>query len=118
MSTLGERVARAINTAECEVSAVSEACGISVQAVYAWKRGEVKNLQGNNLFALADLTKFNARWIATGKGPERPHADEKEKALLDLYRACDDRGRATVVRAAEFESSYQVSKSGQRDDAA
>lgn len=110
MSTLGERVARAINVAECEISAVSEACGISVQAVYAWKRGEVKNLQGNNLFALADLTGFNARWIATGKGPERPFNDEKEKALLDLYRACDDRGRATVVRAAEFESSYLVSK--------
>ena len=118
MSTLGERVAHAINTAECEITAVSDACGISVQAVYAWKRGEVKNLQGNNLFSLADLINFNARWIATGKGPERPYADEKEKALLDLYRACDERGRATVVRAAEFESSYQVRKGELRDDAA
>lgn len=118
MTTLEQRVARAINESECEVATIADACGISVQAVYAWKRGEVKNLQGKNLFILADLTAFNARWIATGEGPERPYADEKEKALLDLYRACDERGRATVVRAAEFESSYTVDRVEKRDAAA
>lgn len=43
MTTLEQRVARAINESECEVATIADACGISVQAVYAWKRGEVKN---------------------------------------------------------------------------
>ena len=106
MATLGERVAEAINESKVRVQKVAEACGVTVQAVYAWRRGEVKDLRNDNLFALADVTEFEARWIATEKGPKRPEKSHKEKALLDMYRACDDRGQATVLRAAEFESRY------------
>lgn len=119
MSTLGERVAHAINKSECDINEVARACGVSVQAVYAWQRGEVKNLRGNNLFGLADTTGFNPRWIATGQGHEKDGLiDQKEKKLIDLYRACDDRGRATVVRAAEFESAYHVEKDDDQPNAA
>lgn len=119
MSTLGERVARAIGSSKCDVADIAKACGVTLQAVYSWQRGEVKNLRGENLFSLADVTGFNARWIATGKGSDQPEPlDQKEKNLLDMYRACDDRGRATVVRAAEFESSYDVKKDDNQSAAA
>lgn len=109
MSTIGERVARAITESNASVKDVAHACGVTVQAVYAWRRGEIKDIRNEHLFELADITGFDARWLGTGKGPERTITDEREKALLDLYRACDDRGQATVFRAAEQESVWTVS---------
>ena len=94
MSTLGERVARAINESDVTVKDVAEACGLSVQAIYAWRRGDVKDLRNENLFALADITGFEARWIGTGTGPDKTPPDPRERALIDLYRASDDRGRS------------------------
>lgn len=108
MNTLGERVAIAINESGISVKDVAAACRATVQAIYAWKRGEVKDLRNDNLFALADITKFEARWIATGQGPDRPPSDRKEKALLDLYRASDERGRSAIIGVAESQSSYNV----------
>ena len=109
MSTIGERVAKAINESSASVKDVAHKCGVTVQAVYAWRRGEIKDIRNDHLFELADITGFDARWIGTGKGPEKTITDEREKALLDLYRACDDRGQATVFRAAEQESTYSIS---------
>lgn len=109
MGTLGDRVAEAIQESQVSVKAVATACGVTVQAVYAWRRGEIKDLRNEHLFELADITGYNARYIATGKGDKKTITDQKEKALLDLFRSCDDRGQATVYRAAEQESTYSIS---------
>lgn len=71
MTTIGERVAEAINNSDSSVKEIADACGVSVQAVYAWRRGEVKDLRNDNLFALADATGFEARWIGTDKGQKK-----------------------------------------------
>lgn len=71
MATIGERVAESINNSESSTKEIAESCGVSVQAVYAWKRGEVKDLRNDNLFALSDATGFEARWIGTGRGPKK-----------------------------------------------
>lgn len=67
---LGKRIARAIEVSTADVAVVARACNVTEQAVYSWMRGEVKNLRNENLFALADVTGFNARWLGTGQGRE------------------------------------------------
>lgn len=106
---LADRIAKALTDSEVDVQRVAADCDISVQAVYAWRRGEVKNLRMENLFKVADLTGFNPRWIATGDGPEKPIQENKrEELLLSLYRASDDRGKAIIHRVAESESNYVI----------
>lgn len=68
--TLGERISKAISASGMEVKDVATACGVSVQAVYAWTRDEIKDLRNSNLFDLARATGFSAEWIGTGNGPE------------------------------------------------
>ena len=68
--TLGNRIEKAIKSSAADVRDVAAACDVSVQAVYGWMRDEVKDLRNANLFALADLTGFSARWIGTGEGAE------------------------------------------------
>jgi len=64
---LGKRIARAIEVSTADVAVVARACNVTEQAVYSWMRGEVKNLRNENLFALADVTGFNARYVPAGR---------------------------------------------------
>lgn len=105
---MSHRIEHAIAASSTDISRVASACGVTVQAVYAWMRGDVKNLRNDNLFALADITGFEARWIATGQGREKPGGDERKKRLEQLYDSLDERGRAAVFRVAESESSYST----------
>lgn len=116
---LAERITRAIKESGRDVREIAKACDTSSQAIYVWMRGGVKDLRNANLFALADLTGFEARWIATGEGPER-RADNnpRESALLDAYRASDERGKSAIHRVAELESSYTVKDGDKKDIAA
>lgn len=114
-----ERIKHAIEESNANVQVVADRCDVSVQAVYAWKRGDVKNLRNEHLFELADVTGFEARWIATGKGPERPTGgDERKRILSELYDASDERGRSTILRVAEQESSYRLKPKADNDVAA
>lgn len=118
MTTLGERVARAINESGVTAKTVAEACNISVQAVYAWKRGDVKDLRNENLFCLADVTGFEARWIGTGAGPETSPPDPKEKALVALYRSSNESAKDAIMGVAEKLAPYTVDASTPAKDAA
>ena len=108
MSTLDERVARAINESNAPIREIAERVGVTVQAVYAWRSGRVKDLRNDNLFALADATGFEARWIGTGEGQERTLAamNHRINDLINNYTQCDERGKATVLTVAEREASY------------
>lgn len=106
---MGQRIEKAINDSGVVVRRVAEVCGVTVQAVYAWMRGDVKNLKNENLFCLADETGFEARWIATGKQPERTaDKDVRKAALVALYDQADQRGKDAIRRVAQAESSYAV----------
>lgn len=107
---LGQRIAHAMTQSKVDVRTVAAKCGTSVQAVYSWMNGEVKDLRNTNLFALADLTGYEARWIGTGEGPEKSiDGDRRIAALVDIYQAADERGKATIFRVAEQESKYAAS---------
>lgn len=68
VETLGKRIELAIKASSTDIKDVATACDVSVQAVYGWMRDEVKDLRNANLFALADITGYSARWIGTGEG--------------------------------------------------
>lgn len=116
---LGERITKAIKDSGRDVREVARACDTSAQAIYVWMRGGVKDLRNANLFALADITGFEARWIATGEGPEqRSGGNQRESALLQAYRATDERGKMAIHRVAEAESDYSVGSDNKKDIAA
>jgi len=70
MATLAERVTEAIHASGVSVSHVAKVCAVTPQAVYAWMKGETLELMGDNVIELAELTGFEARWIAKEIGPK------------------------------------------------
>lgn len=73
MKLLKERIQEAVETAidnKRTIQEIADACGVSVQSVYAWKRGETINLKGETLVELAEVSGLNARWIINQKGPK------------------------------------------------
>ena len=69
--TLSERISEAVKVSGVTVAAIAARCGVTPQAVYQWMNGETKQISGENLVELADLTGFDARWLAKEAGPKR-----------------------------------------------
>jgi transcriptional regulator with XRE-family HTH domain len=49
---------------------LAEGCGISNRTVSAWEKGVAEGILAENLFCVADKMGVDARWLATGDGPE------------------------------------------------
>lgn len=75
MSTLAERVKEAITDSGVDITALANACGISVQAVYKWRSGGSQKISGENLVELARLTGYEARWIIKGIGEKKKNVN-------------------------------------------
>jgi hypothetical protein len=95
--TLGKRIEHTLATSNKTPAEAARACHVTAQAVYSWIRDEIKNLRSEHLFALAELTQFEAKWIATGNGPERPKGKMNAKT-------------AEVLKAMEDMPEYMVDK--------
>jgi len=48
---------------------IAKKCRVSPATVTQWSNGDTKTLKAENLFGLADLSGFCARWIAIEEGP-------------------------------------------------
>lgn len=72
MKLLHERVQYVLAQSDKTPTDIGKALGISSEAVLQWASGKTKHIRPENLFAFADATGFEARWIGTGEGPERP----------------------------------------------
>lgn len=79
---INERIARAIQLSGKKKGEVAKACDVANSAVTQWIDGTTKSLKPENLYALAALTGFNARWLAIGEGPERPEKPVEANAEL------------------------------------
>ena len=91
MKLLADRVKYAIHESEQTPSSVARKIGCTPAAVLQWISGDTKNIKNDLLFALADATGFEARWIGTGEGPERPLAAMNHR-INDLVRNYVERG--------------------------
>lgn len=65
-----ERIAKAIRESGLKKQEVAKACGVANSAVTQWINGESKSMKPENLFALAKLTGYSAKWLAIEEGPE------------------------------------------------
>ncbi len=111
LKTTGERVSYALETAGLTPAAAAKQLKCSREAIQQWISGKTKNIKNELLFSFSDLTHFEARWIATGKGPVRTvprPIDEEEQTLAQTFRSLDERGRAAVIGVAQREATYQV----------
>jgi transcriptional regulator with XRE-family HTH domain len=108
MSSRAERIAEAIASTTLNDSEVARRIGCKSQAVAQWRSGATKDLKSDNLFALADLTGFEARWIATGKGPKRKAETAEEARLLENYRHAGAERRDIIRRVAEPAPTYRT----------
>lgn len=108
-----QRVVLHLNSIDVPVATIAKETNVTAQAVYKWRDGNGGKIEPENLFKLADLSGFEARWIATGKGPElAADWDERTKNLIAMYRKLDERGRDHVFRVAQIESTYTVTPDG------
>ena len=103
-----QRIAHAIEQSGHTPASMARAIGCSAAAIYQWIKGDTKDIKNELLFALADASRFEARWIATGEGPVRPDDDADRKRLAEIYGTLDERGKAAVFRVAEAEAAYTV----------
>jgi transcriptional regulator with XRE-family HTH domain len=106
----GERIAYAIRESGNSPAAMSRLIGCTSAAIYQWIKGETKDIKNEFLFGLADATGFEARWIAIGEGPQRLDVNEAQRRLLALFSKLDERGQATVLRAAQEQCEYVIDR--------
>lgn len=120
MGTLSERVSEAINNGLTpSVPEVAKACDVSVQAVYQWMNGDTKQIMGEKLVELAEITGYSARWIATGKGdPKVTYArTDQEAHVLRAMQKMEGYQKDMVVKIADTVAESAPKKgNGNGDD--
>lgn len=102
MTTWGDRVQEVLDAMggqkPMKPAELARRLKLSKQAVSNWLTGK-SGPTPENVFALADMSGFNARWLAIGKGPRR--LDGKQlvsdaQTLWDKYCAATDDARHVV----------------------
>jgi len=68
-TTLGERLAYAIDETGVSQAEVARACGVTHSTVSQWVNGPTKNMKMAYIFAAADRLGVRDRWLAVGSGP-------------------------------------------------
>ena len=82
---MGERVEYVLAEKGLTPSSAAPLIGCSREAISQWIDGSTKNIKNEYLFALADATGYEARWIATGQGERKspkPIYDAKIQAVV------------------------------------
>lgn len=109
--TLSERITQILKDLEINQVELAELAGCTKGNVNQWIKSSKpeSTMAPEYAYEIADKTNYEPRWLMIGEGPEKRDPPEKqEQALLDLYRASDERGRRTILRAAESESNFLV----------
>lgn len=77
--------------------------GLGVSRLSNWEQG-IRMIPVDEAKRLAPVLGVSAGYILTIEDTPGEPADVK--ALVDLYKQSDERGRATIIRVAEQESHY------------
>ena len=102
----GERIAEVLHDSGISQAKIARACGITRSAVTQWKDSPPDFIPGApHCFAIADLTGYSARWLATGKPPKRLTEKAeitKMRELWDKYHAAPDEARQAIDALLHF----------------
>lgn len=80
-SKKGDRVRYALEQSGLNPTSAAKAIGCTSQAIQGWLSEATENIKNELLYKFADLTKFEARWIAIGEGPQRSSNTAQTKAI-------------------------------------
>ena len=103
LSSRGERIDYAIRSAGLKAADVARLLHVTRSAVNQWVSDRTKDIKLDHLFGLEDMTGFSARWLATGKGPQRA-------ALSQSARILDEEPREIVQETLDF-MGYKITAS-------
>lgn len=101
--TQGERIAEALRISGVTVAEIARACGISQQAIYQWISGETKQILGEYLVEVAELTGYDARWLAKEIGPKiRLYPKTAQQAhVLKVMQSMPEDQASLIVKIAD-----------------
>lgn len=71
------------------------------------RRWNIQNPGSDKVIEVAKALNVSIDWLLTGK--ESEELTKEEQKLVDLYRSADQRGKNTIMRAAEGEAQEQIS---------
>ena len=97
MDTVGKRLKAWRKENNLTLTDISTKTGLS-----AYERDE-KLIGSKTLLALWSEYRIDIAWILTGK--KDGDLTQEEQQLIDHYRRCDERGKRSIMRIAESEST-------------
>lgn len=75
-TTLKERVTERMQATGLKNAALARACGVQQPTSFNWASGKTKNIKGEPLLKAAAALGVTPEWLATGKGPKFPVAQD------------------------------------------
>ncbi len=109
VSTLRERLNEAMTEAGKAPADLVRACKVAASSINGQLTGKSKSMAAKTAVHAAKLLNVNVRWLVLGEGPKRPgdpvviyetvfreaaEPDEDIRAVVDIMRSLDVRGRA------------------------
>lgn len=112
----GERVRFIFDKLGLEKSFVAKNIGCEPQAIFQWISRPDTNIKNPLLFKFADLTGYEARWIAVGEGPRERCAakegllvtDPKVAKIAQILLAVQEEGKEYLVEATQKDLDVAV----------
>lgn len=109
LSSRGGRVEFALDQSGFTPTSAAKAIGCKPQAISQWVSRPETNIKNHLLFKFADLTGFEARWIATGVGPQRKAevgegiyvTDPKISRIAQTLLQAQQEGKEYIVEATQ-----------------
>jgi transcriptional regulator with XRE-family HTH domain len=89
-------------------SQLARQIGISRGTVSLWLSGSTQLPESQNLTRAAMILGITPHWLATGTGPKKIALSPEEETLLSYFRKSDERGKASILHAAQAEMKYAV----------
>lgn len=84
-------------------------CGVTRPAISNWLSGRSRGIESMYLFAVADYFRVNARWLATGVGPKRPHVPmQLSKRVQPTVGEVLARCEAIALRATKMTEAERI----------
>lgn len=97
----GKRFTEIIEKSGISNAKLTELAEISKNNISNYKNGQIPN--ATTLYKLSQILGISMEYIIAGKEPEELTLDEQQ--LIDHYRRCDERGKRSIMRIAESEST-------------
>ena len=98
--TLFERITQKCKEEGLTIKALEEKAGFSNATIRKW---ETQKPSYDKVVKIADCLNVSLNWLIMGK--EAGELTAEEQKLVDCYRRADDRGKRSIMRTAESEST-------------